>query len=61
MKKDYKPLHDAMNAYRSASEGEPLFAYLKLKYEVTCKEFGEDPGEYLAQAKAIERALSKGY
>lgn len=61
MKKDYKPLHEALNMYRSASEGEPLYPYLKLKYEVTCKEFGEDPEEYLDQAKAIERALSKGY
>jgi len=61
VKKDYKPLHEAMNQYRSASESEPMFTYFKLKYELACKEFGEDPDEYMAQAKAIERALRKGY
>ena len=61
MKKDYRPLHEALNALRSASEGEPMYVYLKMKYESACKEFGEDPAQYLEQAKAIERALSKGY
>ena len=61
--KDYRPLHEAMNAYRAAMRDGHYMAvpFLKLKYEDTCKEFKEDPEKYLEHAIAIERAMRKGY
>lgn len=63
MKKDYKPLHEALRAYEAAmaNGNDYITAQCRSVYEAAAKALGEDPDDYLAQSRAIARALRKGF